>query len=239
MVSLGPSSFPAPDGRIAGVVFDLHSTLVDQGDPAAWLAAGWARAGRAGAPAETLGQQRAAALAGWLDRVWEHARVIDPDNRRDLSPDLHRQVFERVAAEQPDLDGALAKALYDTMLDCWVPYDDALPVLRALRDHGVRTGLLSNVGVDVTPVLERGGLLAHLDAVVLSYQVELAKPDPAIFSLALERLGVPAARALMVGDSWRDDGAAAAIGVPTLLLPRTSGPTHGLDRVLRLVGIAA
>ncbi len=40
----------------------------------------------------------------------------------------------------------------------------------------------------------------------------------------------------MVGDSWQDDAGAAAIGVRTLVLPRTDGPEHGLDLVLRLVG---
>lgn len=39
----------------------------------------------------------------------------------------------------------------------------------------------------------------------------------------------------MVGDSWRDDAGAAALGIRTLLLPRTTGPVHGLDAVLRLV----
>ncbi len=62
------------------------------------------------------------------------------------------------------------------------------------------------------------------------------KPDPAIFELAAKSLGLPAHELLMVGDAVDDDGAAARIGMRTLILPRTRGTTHGLEQVLRLVG---
>jgi FMN phosphatase YigB (HAD superfamily) len=39
----------------------------------------------------------------------------------------------------------------------------------------------------------------------------------------------------MVGDSWKDDAGAGALGIRTLILPRTRGRVHGLDAVLRLV----
>jgi hypothetical protein len=38
-----------------------------------------------------------------------------------------------------------------------------------------------------------------------------------------------------VGDAWRDDAGAAALGIRTLILPRTDDPSHGLELVLRLV----
>jgi HAD superfamily hydrolase (TIGR01509 family) len=61
------------------------------------------------------------------------------------------------------------------------------------------------------------------------------KPDEPIFRAALEALGVDAADTLMVGDSGKDDAGAAHLGIRTLLLPRTTGPVHGLAAVLRLV----
>jgi hypothetical protein len=39
----------------------------------------------------------------------------------------------------------------------------------------------------------------------------------------------------MVGDAWQDDAGAAALGVRTLILPRTDDPSHGLELVVRLV----
>jgi HAD superfamily hydrolase (TIGR01509 family) len=229
------SPFPPPD-TIEGVLFDFHSTLVDQGDAASWIRLAWQHAGRQGDPVTVLGGERAARLATWAERIWENVREIDPHSRRDLDPESHRRVYDRLVRTAPDVDAELAQALYATLLETWIPYDDALPVLSALRTRGIRTALVSNIGIDVRHVLKRSGLANLLDAVVVSYEAGAVKPDAAIFTRALELLRVPAQRALMVGDNWRDDGGAAALGIRTLLLPRTSGASHGLDLVLRLVG---
>jgi HAD superfamily hydrolase (TIGR01549 family) len=122
------------------------------------------------------------------------------------------------------------------MLETWVPYDDALPTLRELRRRGVKLAVISNAGVDVRRVLDRTGMTGLLDAVIISHEVGVVKPSPAIFERALVALGVAPAAALMVGDNPRDDGGAARLGVRTLILPRTEGREHGLEAVLRLVG---
>lgn len=232
------TSNPVPDpAGIDGVLFDFHSTLVDQGDAEAWLHLAWRVAGRDGDARAALGQARFAQLTRWLDRIWEGARLIDPDSRRDLGPIVHREVYDTLSETVAGLDRALAAAVYDTMLSMWSPYDDTVPTLRALQDAGIRTALVSNIGIDVRPVLSRTGLAGLLNDVVLSYEVGLVKPDVEIFSRALGRIGVPPERALMVGDSWRDDGGAAQLGVRTLILPRTVGSVHGLEQVLRIIGL--
>jgi len=218
------------------VLFDFHCTLVDQGDPSAWVELAWRHLGRPGTAAATLGQVRFGDLAGWVDRIWEHAVEVDPGAERDLSPARHRAVYDELTRRVPALEPALARALYEVMLDTWIPYDDTLPVLEGLRARGVKLGLVSNAGVDVRAVLERRGLLPLLDAVVISHEVGAVKPGATIFERALAELGVPPERALMVGDSPRDDVGAAFLGVPTLILPRTHGRVHGLEVVLRMVG---
>ena len=225
---------PPPGGwPITGVIFDFHSTLVSSGDPHDWLADAWHRLERPGKPADGID---AAGLAAFLDRIWEHARPLDPHNRRDLSPELHREVFRSTILSAPGYDADLADALYAAMPDRWDAYDDAGATLDALRVMGVRTAILSNVGFDLRPVLERSGLADRFDVLVMSFEIGVAKPRPEIFAQTLELLGVCAHEALMVGDSWHDDAAAAALGIRTLILPRTEGPVHGLDLVLRLVG---
>jgi HAD superfamily hydrolase (TIGR01549 family) len=221
---------------IEAVLFDFHSTLVDQGDPHAWLELAWRHAGRAGTARESLGPESADRLAAWVDRIWEHVLEVDPHNERDLSPSRHREVYDALMDRVPEVDAQLAEALYEVMLETWIPYDDALPTLRALKARGLKLALISNVGVDVRGVLERSGMGDLFDAVILSFEVGAVKPQRPIFQRALEALGVPAARALMVGDSARDDAGAAHLGIRTLLLPRTQGVEHGLELVLRLVG---
>ena len=67
---------------------------------------------------------------------------------------------------------------------------------------------------------------------MLSFEVGAVKPDPAIFETALDRLGVAAADAVMVGDSDEADGGARALGCGfTLVDPLpTSRRTDGLTR---------
>lgn len=220
--------WPTPE-PIRGVIFDIHSTLVDQGDAVTWLEAALAVAPH---PLTTAERR---ALVAFLDRIWEGARISDPTSSRDLSFEDHSRVFHELIAAGPDVDRALANALYDTMLSTWHAYDDTVPTLRALRAAGVRTCLLSNAGVPIRDVLEREGTAGAYDEIVLSYEVGSVKPDPRIFHIALERLGLSPGQVLMVGDNAHDDGGAAALGIRTLILPRTSGRIHGLSAVTALV----
>lgn len=178
----------------------------------------------------------AAELAPWATRIWDHAREIDPRSERDPSPQRHREVYDRTIERIGIIPAALADALYRTMLDQWQAYEESAAVLTALRDRGLRIGVLSNVGIDPRGVLRRTGLAGRYDAEVFSFEVGAVKPDAEIFRIGAERLGLPPREVLMVGDSVEDDGGAAHIGMRTLILPRTTGPTHGLEQVLRLVG---
>jgi len=220
--------WPAPE-PIRGVIFDIHSTLVDQGDAVSWLDTALAVA-----PHPLTPEERSALLA-FLDRIWEGARISDPTSSRDLSFEDHSRVFHELIAAGPAVDRSLANALYDTMLSTWHAYDDTVPTLLTLRAAGVRTCLLSNAGVPIRDVLDREGMGGAYDEIVLSYEVGSVKPDPRIFRIALERLGMPASAVLMVGDNAHDDGGAAALGMRTLILPRTSGRVHGLAAVTALV----
>jgi len=227
-VTSSPAPWPVPS-RIDGVIFDVHSTLVDQGEPDAWLDLALAKS------PHPLDDARRAELVAFLDRIWEGARVSDPTSSRDLSFEAHARVFHGLIDAGPGVDRSLADALYETLLDTWTAYADAVPALTSLRELGQRICLVSNAGLPITPILERDGIAALCDAVVLSYEVGVVKPDPRIFAVALERLGLPAASVLMVGDNANDDGGAAALGVRTLILPRTAGRTHGLAAVPALV----
>jgi len=217
---------------IDAVLFDLHATLIDQGSPERWIESAAARLGMADF---SLSPDDLAALRERLDRIWEHARTVDPQDRRDLDPAVHREVFTSAMADLPGLGPDRVEALYATLFDPWTAYDDTAPVLNALREHGKAIVLVSNVGLDVRPMLGRLGLEKAFDGIVLSYEIGAVKPEPEIFRHALACAGVPAERALMVGDSPTADAGAAGFGIRTLILPRTRGRVHGLDAVLRIV----
>jgi putative hydrolase of the HAD superfamily len=101
------------------------------------------------------------------------------------------------------------------------PYPEVPGVLEALRARGAGLAVVSNWDVSLHDVLERTGLRDLVDAVVISAELGAAKPDPAIFHVALQALGVQAGDALHVGDSLEQDvrGAMAA-GVAAVLVVR-------------------
>jgi putative hydrolase of the HAD superfamily len=104
--------------------------------------------------------------------------------------------------------------------DLAVVHEDTEPFLETLRDKGVRTAFVSNCSEDARPLLEGLGLSGLVDDMVLSCEVGAAKPDPQIYEIALDRLGVDATEALFVDDQQRYCDGAAAVGMHAVLLDR-------------------
>jgi putative hydrolase of the HAD superfamily len=101
------------------------------------------------------------------------------------------------------------------------PYPEVPGTLARLRADGARLAVVSNWDVSLHDVLERTGLRRLVDAVVISAELGVAKPDPAIFRAALERLGADVAGAVHVGDSLEADVAGArAAGLEAVLVVR-------------------
>ena len=98
-------------------------------------------------------------------------------------------------------------------------YEDALPTLAALRDRGLRLGLLSNSARDLEEFVIHHGL--SVDAVLTSRAHGKTKPHEGIFRRMLELLEVFPADALMVGDTIEDDvEGAEAVGMRAVLVDR-------------------
>lgn len=192
-----------------------------------------------------LSAPEVADLAGALERAGRSggpepealpAALADDYARRDLSPERHRALYEGLVT--PVVGAAGARALYDRGLsaDGWHAYPDARPLLVALRERGVRTAVVSNVGFDLRALFAGHGLAELVDAFTLSYEVGVMKPHAGLFRAACEALDVAPDEALMVGDNPRADGGAADLGIRTLLLPYSpAGRDHGLASVLRLL----
>jgi HAD superfamily hydrolase (TIGR01509 family) len=152
---------------------------------------------------------------------------------RDLAPALHREAYLH-ALRDTGLPDHHADALYRQAIDpaSWVPYPDTVEVLRSLKAHGLRTAVVSNIAFDIRPAFRTAGADGDIDEFVLSFEVGVVKPDPRIFQIALQRLGVAADEAVMVGDSQENDGAARGVGCDFVLvdpLPVAERPTALID----------
>lgn len=119
-------------------------------------------------------------------------------------------------------------AHYDVALDQARPMPHAAEVLTELRRRGVNVGVVTNGWEEAqTRCLRVCGLTDLADDVVISKAVGLSKPDPRIYRLALERLGVRAADSWFVGDSPRNDvWGPGQVGLRTAYLP-TGHPLNG------------
>lgn len=124
----------------------------------------------------------------------------------------------------------IARRVYDEFghPDRWRAYDDVVPAFERLHARGLRIGLISNWDRRLAKLFDGLGLSRSIDTIVSSAEVGLHKPDPRIFELALERLRVPAARAVHVGDHYYADiVGAGAVGMTPVLIDRHGGLDRG------------
>jgi epoxide hydrolase-like predicted phosphatase len=93
---------------------------------------------------------------------------------------------------------------------------DLVDYIRALRPR-CRTGLLSNAWPDTRDYLIRNHLDDAFDAVVISAEVGIMKPEPGIFELALQKLDVSGPEAAFVDDTGMNVEAAVQLGMHGIL----------------------
>jgi epoxide hydrolase-like predicted phosphatase len=109
------------------------------------------------------------------------------------------------------------------------------PMVEAVRrahDAGIKTAVISNSWGDVTyDTVELDGLF---DEVVISGEVGLHKPDPAIFHLTCDRIGVEPAECVFVDDLRENCAAAEALGMAAILHRGADSTLPELERLLEL-----
>ncbi|MFI6316122.1 HAD-IA family hydrolase [Nonomuraea sp. NPDC050556] len=208
-----------------GVMFDFSGTLMRTESTSEWLRGVGASESQVLAWAGPLESVGAMPGGGAPAEVPAHLAQVWRD--RDLTAEHHRACYTALA--RLVVPEALAEALYNRSCtpEAWRPYPDALPTLRELRRRGLRVAVVSNIGWDLRALLALHGLADFVDVFVLSYEVGIEKPDPRIFQLACDKLGLPPGEVLMVGDDRRADGGAAALGCPVYFvdhLPATARP---------------
>jgi putative hydrolase of the HAD superfamily len=203
----------ARDAIPATVLLDALGTLVELERPWPHLV------GELAARGAVVDEEdaRAAMLAEMAYYRAHHDEAVD----RPALKDLRRRC---AAVVQERLHTSLA---LDDVLDALLgairfrAYPEVPDVLARLRAGGARLAVVSNWDVSLHDVLERTGLRPLVDAVVISAELGVAKPDPAIFRAALQRLGATADGAVHVGDSLEHDVAGArAAGLEAVLVVR-------------------
>lgn len=139
-----------------------------------------------------------------------------------VEPDYGEVSRRAVSTIGLDLSRAQARALLDAIYVSGIEggkaaFDDAAPVLSALRDRGFRLAVVTNRAIGgerFRADLRDAGLDIGWDAEAVSVEVGYLKPHPALFEFALNALQMKASQALMVGNSLMEDIAGAqALGM--------------------------
>jgi len=208
----GEPAGQSPAGRLKrqlpeldAVTVDGFGTLVELVDPAPALQRALQECGVERAPGEIAG---AFAAEATYYRARSH-RGRDTVTLAALRAEC-AGVFLRTLGIEKEVDGftnAFVSALR------FRPVEGAVETLRRLRAHGLALAVVANWDVGLHDHLAGLGISPLVDTVVTSAEAGAAKPDPAIFLLALERLAVDPARALHVGDEPLDEEGARAAGM--------------------------
>jgi putative hydrolase of the HAD superfamily len=183
------------------VVFDLWDTLVvwpaDDGD-------GFYRR-----MSDHLGVEHGRFADAWHE-LYDH-RATGP-----LEPSV-RAVCEQLGVEEDRVHGLIGVRL-DFTRGALVPRPGAVEVLDELRRRGYRLGLISVCSEEVPQLWEHTELASRIDEPVFSCSVGVAKPDPRIYRIAAERLGVEPGDCLFVDDQPGFVEGARTVGMDALQL---------------------
>ncbi|MEY4171250.1 MAG: hypothetical protein RLZ94_2323 [Actinomycetota bacterium] len=143
-------------------------------------------------------------------------------------------VFASCGVDTSDERHGVALAAY---LEAWDPHTladpDARPLFEALREAGLRIGVLSNT---LWPrwhheaVFSRDGLAPLIDAAVYSSEIPFAKPHADAFRAAIVAVGSTPEHTVFVGDRpWDDVHGAQQVGMRAILIPHSRLGDQAVD----------
>ena len=229
---------------IRGILFDLDFTLVDND-------VGWRRLW------PTVAERFAERYPGFDPEEFESRSYEFADGhyqlllRGEIDYDTYRRDYVRHGLEPW---GALEEDLYAAYSDARTRsvdlielFADAIDTIRGLRARGIKIGILTNG----PSALQRGklrriGIEDEVDAVAVSEEIGVSKPDPEAYAKAIAMLGLQPNEVAMVGDHVVNDvagalaaGLAAAVWVerrPGEELPEGAHLAQELAEVPGLLG---
>jgi putative hydrolase of the HAD superfamily len=183
--------------ELDAVTIDAYGTLVTLVDPVPALREALAARG-----AERSAEQVRAAFRAEVEYYTprSHEQPLDDLRRRCVA------IFLAAADAELEVDDFVEPFVAAIAFE---PIPGALEALARLRAYGLALAVVSNWDETLPERLA----MFDLDAIVSSAEAGAPKPDPAVFRLALERLGVRPERALHVGDSPADEEGARAAGM--------------------------
>jgi putative hydrolase of the HAD superfamily len=190
---------------VRGVLFDLDDTLFDHNFATIQALEGLCVEEPAFTcwPAEELHARHSALLEEVHAGVVAGRMTIAAARYERFRRLLRDATNSEVVDGRPTYLAAFYRAAYEK---AWQPVPGAVPLLTALRAAGLRIGIVTNnLVAEQRDKLRRCELDRLIDALITSEETRVAKPDPAIFDVALDQLDLAPEDAVMIGDAWATD----------------------------------
>ena len=141
--------------------------------------------------------------------IFHHAGWLELDRGAMAEDELLQRIGERAGRPVPELQG-----LFEVVRDSLHPKQDTVALLGSLSARGVPLYCLSNMPSKIYATLsQRFDFWQHFDGIVISGDIRMVKPEPAIFRHLLERYGLRAGDTVFVDDLPANVEAAQRLGL--------------------------
>ncbi len=202
---------PVIPARTKAVIFDAYGTLFDVHSAVARHAA-------------RIGPEAARLSEVWRAKQLEYSWVLSLSGRYEPFWQLTEKALDYALARHPAVDRSLRPLLLDAYrsLDA---YREVRPTLEALRERGLRTGILSNGDpAMLEAAVASAGLGALLDPVLSVDAAGVFKTNPRTYELVCQALSVTASEVVFASSNRWDIAGAAAFGFAPVWVNRLGLP---------------
>ncbi|MDR6550199.1 HAD-IA family hydrolase [Paenibacillus qinlingensis] len=187
--------------EVKAIYFDLFETLISEFEN-----------GQRKAPRSTHMVEQLGVDTKIFDNEWKLRQEKRMDGSYSDFPSVIRDIFSKMGHEVHDdrietlhTQRKASKLIPFNKIDLRI-----LSMLEQIKKLGLKIGLMSNCTPEEVIGWESSPLAAYFDDTIFSYQVKLAKPNPLIYHLACERLGVSPSESLFIGDGGSNELEGAA-----------------------------
>ena len=202
----------AQPGHITGVIFDYGRVLAwtqHQEPRAAW-------------------ERRLGLAPGALTRVVHNEHSWIAAQRGTITIDAHWQEVSTALCLTPEDTTALRAAFYAGD----VLNGELVACIDRLRAHALRVGLLSNFSADLRAMLGQQDLLRRFDALAISAEIGIMKPDAAAYHAILAMMQMEAPSCVFIDDIPANVAAAQAVGLHGIVFEDNPSCLAVLTRLL-------
>ena len=155
--------------------------------------------------------------------------VVNTNNENEV--EFYREYYKEVLNEECGyVDEEIVTEIFNTM---WLKdralFDDVIDTFKAIKEKGLKIGIISDTGLSLKATLVALGLDDYIDCYTCSKEVGVMKPEPKIYLTALDKLGLKAEECIYVDDYDEEVLGAQNLGFKAFRINRSEENKQDFD----------